>query len=453
MLALTPLRQGLLLAQPMKALRATLSKYSLAELLSAGRLLLADSVHQGVLTTLRCSLVVQDDLLINTQNGESRQITIEAGQSRAVAIAQAARQLVGSRAELHGILLLLPPSEFISSRFQLSLKGESMVRSAIALQAHTLIPAYDDELLLGINAQSSEGVALWYPARTAESLFVAFQAEQLFLAAIMPRTLALPNADQLDQDLILQDEDASHLAQLELRKGVVRSLLVITQHDLEQPQFSEQWQNETAKAAPAQRIRCNSREFWDSKRCCIAAQESYCFFPKGAEQYGKQQLLLKQKRFATIAAGVLAVALCLPFVGNWAQSAWLGSQVNKLRDASVEARKSQSAVYQMEDEWGAIANYPHQNVSQVLLTLNQSINSSLSTFSLNKGVVDLSGVAQDPALLIEQLAEREEFHDVGQSRSSSGADGGARGARFGIRLNLSGVDFKGYETRYPAVKQ
>ena len=107
----------------------------------------------------------------------------------------------------------------------------------------------------------------------------------------------------------------------------------------------------------------------------------------------------------------------------------------------------------MEDEWGAVAGYPRQNVAKVLLTLNQSIHSSLTTFALNKGVVDLSGFAQDPALLVEQLAEREEFHEVGQSRSSSGADGGTRGDRFGIRLNLSGVDFKKYEALYPAVKQ
>ncbi len=435
----------------MKALRATLSKYSLAELMSAGRLLLADSVHQDILTTITCSLVLQDGLLINTQNGEYRPVNVESGQSRETAIAQAARQLVLARTEQQGILLLLPPSEFISSRYQLSLKGESMVRSAIALQAHTLIPAYDDALLLGINAHSSEGIALWYPARAAEALFLAFQAEQLFLAAVMPRTLALPTADQQQQDLILHDEDATHVAQLELRAGVVCSQLVITRHDLEQVAFAEQWQSETAKAAPAQRIRCSNRDFWNSKRSCITPQENYCFFPKGAELYGKQRLVQKQKRFATIAAGVLAVALCLPFVGNLAQSLWLQSQVEKLRDASTDARRSQSAVYAMEDEWGAIATYPRQNVSKVLLTLNQSINSSLTTFALGKGVVDLSGSAQDPALLVEQLAEREEFHDVAQSRSSSGGEGGKRG--FGIRFNLSGIDYKGYESKYPAVKQ
>ncbi|HTQ98582.1 MAG TPA: hypothetical protein VMH83_01270 [Candidatus Acidoferrum sp.] len=437
----------------MKALRATLSKYSLAELGTSTRMLLADSAHQDLLGTLTHSLVLQDGVLINTANGEYRELAQEEGLSREQAIARAAGQMIASPAGPASILLLLPPAEFLSSRYQLALKGEGQIRSAIGLQSHTLVPAYEGELLLGLNAQSPEGAALWYPARAADALFVAFQAERLFLAALMPRTLALPTDEQYAQELILQDDDNSHAAQLELRGGVLHSHLVIARQDLEQAAFAEQWQAETAKAAPAQRLLCKGREFWDARRSLVMAREAYCFFPRGAEQQGRRLLLQKKKRQASIAAGVLVGLLCLPFIANWVQVAWLQSQVDKLRDASADARRSQSAVYAMDDEWGTVAGYPHQNVPQVLLTLNQFINGSLTTFTLNKGVVDLSGYAQDPALLVEQLSEREEFHEVSQSRSSSGSDGGNRGDRFGIRLNLSGVDFKAYEAKYPVVKQ
>jgi hypothetical protein len=107
----------------------------------------------------------------------------------------------------------------------------------------------------------------------------------------------------------------------------------------------------------------------------------------------------------------------------------------------------------MEDEWGVIAEFPRQDVASILLTLNTLIDSSLSTFSINKGVVDITGFAQDPALLIEQLAELEDFYNVGQSRSSSGGNSAARGDRFGIRFNINGVDFPAYETKYPASQQ
>ena len=60
-------------------------------------------------------------------------------------------------------------------------------------------------------------------------------------------------------------------------------------------------------------------------------------------------------------------------------------------------------------------------------------------------MIDISGFVPDPALLVEQLADEELFYSVTQSRSSSGSGAGGRGARFGIRMQLSGADFPGYE--------
>ena len=437
----------------MKALRATLSKYSPADLLAAGKMLLADSARADILATVRISLVLHEGVLLNTANGEYRQVAPEGEETREQALARAARQLLTPRDEVQGILLLLPTAEFISTRYHLAITGESLLRSALTLQAHTLIPGYDHELLLGLNGRSQEGVALWYPARAAEALFLAFQNQNLLLAALMPRTLALASAEQREQDIVLVDEDATHVVQMELRAGALRSHYTVTQADIEQPEFAEQWQTESAKAEPAQRIRCQSREFWDTRRACITPMENYCFFPKGAEQYGRQLLRKKQKRFAAVAAGVLVLLLFLPFLGNWAQMAYLNMQVASLREESADARRSQAAVYAMEDEWGVIADYPRQDVANVLLKLNELITSSLSTFTLDKGVVDITGFAQDPALLMEQLAEREEFYDISQSRSSSGGDGGARGDRFGIRFSLNGVDFTAYDKRHTAVEQ
>ncbi|MES2604020.1 MAG: hypothetical protein V4603_03725 [Pseudomonadota bacterium] len=437
----------------MKALRATLSKYSLADLLAAGKMLLADSAHQDILATIKHSLVLHEDILLNTANGEYRQVAPAEGESREEALARAARQLVTPRDEVQGILLLLPTAEFISTRYHLALTGESMLRSALMLQAHTLIPAYEQELLLGLNGRSQEGVALWYPARAAEALFLAFQAQNLFLAAVTPRTLALASNDQREQDLVLVDEDATHVIQMELRAGALRSHFALAQTDLEQPEFAEQWQAESARVEPAQRIRSTSQEFWTTRREHIAPLENYCFFPKGAEQYGRKLLKQKQKRFAGIAAGVLVVLMFLPFLGNWMQMLYLDAQIASLRDDSADARRAQAAVYAMEDEWGVISEYPRQDVAEVLVKLNELINNSLSTFALEKGAVDITGFAQDPALLMEQLAEQEEFYDISQSRSSSGADGGERGDRFGIRFSLSEVDFAAYEERHPAVEQ
>jgi hypothetical protein len=437
----------------MKALRAILSKYSPADTVAAAKALLAHSAHQDILATIHTSLVLFEDKLLNTLNGEYRPFSLSEGQSRAEALAQAAQQLLPSADTAKGILLLLPPAEFVSTRYHLALNGEGLLRSALKLQAHTLIPAYEADLLLALNASQQDGVALWYPARQADALFLAFQAQGLFLAAVMPRTWALASAEQHQQDLLLLDEDAHHQVQMELRGGALRSHYIVSQHDLQQPEFAEQWQTETGKVQPAYRIRSQGWDGWNSLRSGVQPHENYCFFPQGAEFYGRKLWREKQKRAGMLAAAVVAGLLCLPFISNWLQIAYLDYRVEALRADSTVARQSQAAVYAMDDEWGVIADYPKQDVTQVLLSLNQQINNSLATFALEKGVVDITGFAQDPALLVEQLAEREEFFNVSQSRSSAGGEGGERGDRFGIRFNLNGVDFPGYLMRYPPVKQ
>src|SRR5690606_26682177 len=177
--------------------------------------------------------------------------------------------------------------------------------------------------------------------------------------------------------------------------------------------FSEQWQAEVAKIGAVTR-HARGAETWRELRRVVRTQAPYSFFPAGAEQTGRELVSHRQRRVLNIAAAVVVAALFLPFLNNWVQVQILESRVENLREASADARAAQAAVYQMEDEWGVVAEYPRQDVSRVLLTLNELIDSSLSSFEIDKGVVDISGFAQDPALLIEQLAEREDFYNVSQ---------------------------------------
>lgn len=433
----------------MKALKAALDKLSLQELGTAARSLVDASAHREVLQRIDTSLVFVDGLLINTLSGEYREVGAVARPAPAL-LAQAARDLLPARDVPPSLLLLLPPADFAATRFELALSSDKLLRSALKLQAHTLVPAYDEELMLGLHSGgASEGVALWYPSRQANELFAAFAEQGLFLAAVMPRTLALLQLREgSNGDEVLLDEDARHSTLVECHEGSVRNLLSIRQVDLEQEAFAAQWQAELAKSGSIT-LRAHGAETWRELRRAVRAQAPYSFFPAGAEQTGRELISHKQRRVLNIAAAVVVAALFLPFLNNWVQIQLLESRVEELREASAGARAAQAAVYQMEDEWGAVAEYPHQNVGRVLLTLNELIDSSLTSFEINKGVVDISGFAQDPALLIEQLAEREDFYNVSQSSNSSGDQGASRGQRFGIRFNVSGIDFPAYEAKYP----
>ncbi len=435
----------------MKSLRAALDKLSLQELGTAVRSLYDASAHREILQRIDTSLVLVDGALINTLRGEYRQVVEDGAKPQPAEIAAAAKDLLRSREPTPSILLLLAPADFAATRFNLALSGDKLLRSALKLQAHTLVPAYDEELLLGLHSGGrSEGVAMWYPAQQANDLFAAFKEQGLFLAALMPRTLALLQAGSSGDEVLL-DEDQRHSTLVATQQGSVRALLSLRQIDLQQEAFAAQWQGEVSKTGPVT-ARAGGQSLWRELRQLVRAQVPYSFFAAGSELAGRDLIAQRQRRVVNIAAGVLVVAMFLPFFNNWLQIQLLQSRVEGLRDESAVARQSQAAVYQMEDEWGVVAEYPRQDVGKILLTLNELIDSSLSSFNIDKGDVEITGFAQDPALLIEQLAEREDFFNVNQSGSSSGDAQSSRGERFSINFNVSGVDFPGYETKYPAVE-
>jgi hypothetical protein len=442
------------------ALRALFDNMSLPELGANLQLLYAASAQKQLLARIDTSLVLEAGELINTISGESRRLLTVEGSTWEEQLAQTARLLIPDVRKTSTILLLLPSSYFIATRFDLNISGEKLLKSALRLQAPTLLPAYERPLQLALSGakqqgQKSQGIALWYPQAAADGLYQSFAAHGLQLAALQPRVLGAAAAEPLAAPQLLLDEDAEHTTLAELEQGVLKNWLSVHKLDLENELFRQQWQNELNKLETPQHqdlLRLD-RRYWGEQRRLVTPHEAYCFYPAGAIQSGKTLLARKQRKAGAFAAAALILVLALPFISNWAQIAWLDHQVAVYQELSTEARQSQSAVYALEDAWGAVAEYPQQDIGGILLSLNQYIESSLSSFNINKGVIDISGYSQDPALLIEQLAELEMFYDVGQSRSSSGGNDASRGDRFGIRMNVTGVDFPAYEENYPATQQ
>lgn len=444
----------------MNPLKAALDKLSLQELGTAVRSLYAASAHREILDRADTSLVLVDGVLINTLSGEYREVGKQGDEpgdeegttTLPARIARAARELLPMRESPPSIVLLLPPADFAVTRFNLALSGDKLLRSALKLQQHTLIPAFEEELLLGLHSGgSSEGVALWYPERQANELFTAFEAQGLFLAALMPRTLALLQTRESPRDEVLLDEDQRHTTVVVCKQDSVRALTSLRKVDLEQEAFAAQWQAELARSGTVT-LHAAGQETWRELRRVIRPLAPYCYFAAGAEKLGRELIAQNQRRVFNIAAAVLVAALFLPFLNNWVQIQILESRVENLRDASASARQSQGAVFAMEDEWGPVAEYPRQDVAKVLLALDELIDSDLSSFEIDRGVVEITGFARDPALLIEQLAEREDFFNVGQSGTSTGDNSSSRGERFSINFNVSGVDFPAYEDKYPVVE-
>ena len=162
------------------------------------------SSRKELLNAINTTLMVFDDELVHVESGDVASLESK----NADAIAAAAKQLIVTAADEIAVLLLLPSPEFISSTHAFpGLSKENQI-SALRLQTETILPSYEKSLSLAIDANSGDGgmesIALWMPQSKLNALFQAFNAENLFLAAIKPRILnaAIDNLDEcvLDED-------------------------------------------------------------------------------------------------------------------------------------------------------------------------------------------------------------------------------------------------------------
>jgi len=404
--------------------------------------------HSDIFNRIDISLLLFDNTLVNTANGEAEEIALIEDGSFPEAMARAARRL--ARGDKRNILLLLPTADFVATAYHMNLAGEKMIRSALELQAQSLLPAYEENLLLAVNAAQQEGVALWFNEQEANRLFRAFAHEDLFLGAIMPRSLAVLDASDDDdlKTMLINDEEGSNISFLQVRSNAVRRLLTVNKRDLEQEVFARQWEIETSQLKGDAVRNMTSMDDWKALKRKVQPLPEYSFLPAGAIAEQKRISFARNSKAAMAAMAVEVLLLFAPYIARRLVLRGVLDDLETAQDMSAEPRALQASIFDMEEEWGALYEYPDQQVAQVLVSLNSVIQSSLTSISINKGVVDITGSTNDPAYLVELLSEREEFNNVSQSTSTRGA-----GSQFGIRLNLTNVDFEDYEEKYPARTQ
>lgn len=425
-----------------------LDKLPVRELGLKVQALLPSGKHNEILEAVDTSLVLYDNTLVNTANGKTEDITTAEEEHFFDAMARAARRLHSGTDAGH-VLLLLPTADFVATSFNMNVGSEKLVRSALELQSHSLIPAYDENLLLAVNATTQDGVALWFNESDTNRLFRAFEKEGLFLSAIMPRSLSLVEVDNdEDKTLLINDEEGQTVSFIQIKGASLLRLLTVNRTDLEQEVFAKQWDIETSQLKGESVKNMTSLEDWQSLHRVVDAVPDYCFLPAGAIAEEKRISFARRTKVAIGVAACLVLLLFAPFVSNWLTLRELQREYDISLEQTEEPRSLQTAIFDMEEEWGALSEYPNQNITGVLVSLNDVIQSSLSSFSINKGVIDITGSTDDPAYLVELLAEREAFYNVGQSTNTRGG-----GSQFGIRLNLSSVDFDAYEEKFPATTQ
>jgi hypothetical protein len=367
-------------------------------------------------------------------------------------LAKVARELVP--VGINKIEIYLPPAEFLATPYQLNISNSKLLKSALKLQQITFLPGFEEDLLLSVNEESSEksaaGVALWLRAERMQALESAFEEQGLSVQVVRPRPLV---GLLQEQQMLCVDIDSVQKTLLYYDKGHIvqwQSKAIQDSSNIHMHEEWESWQSNIQKKVKGsldQRTQESYTQITEDK-----SEKSFCFLGVAAQE--KAAFIVNgwiQRRLIQIFAA-LTVMIILPFLGNSVQLYLLEKKIAQLQEESAEARASQNEVLFLEEYWSAMSTYPRQDITSTLQALNTLITDSLSSFTLNRGVVDISGYSQNPALLIQQLAQNPQFANVGQSRSSSGSSG-ERGDRFGIRMNLRDIDFNRWDAEHPQLQR
>jgi len=404
-----------------------------------------DGVHARLRRQVNTVLMVHDDRLHDLGNGAWRSLR---EWSSAEQIAAAARELLPSGPVARSVLLLLPASRFIATTVNLPGVARENLHAALQLQASVLLPAYEGRLALAINPAARDvdrpDIALWADDTWLAALFDAFARQGLLLAAVLPRPLAALDSPLTQDTLVVEDVDRDSVTQLVFRKGMLHSWLQMQRADLDDPELRTQWQEACALAqgSGAGLLRLQSASDWTQRGMPQHWDSLYCFIPEGAQAVYRLQRKARGLRQAAMAAAVAALLLISPFLWQSLQIARLEATLAEQQTFSVEARADQAVVRDFDQRWGALNDFPRQDVAQVLLQLQSVLSPSvLTSLELVEGELQIEGESEDPQSLLQRLEQDAMFTGVDFARATSNN-------RYYIEMRLSTVDFAEYHERY-----
>jgi type II secretory pathway component PulL len=391
------------------------------------------------------TLMLFDEVVLNLDSGQVAQLSGDSA-SDAEALASICQQLIPSDQGEASVMLLLPPGEFVATSVAMPGMTRESLNAALMLQVDSLLPSFGEKLTLAINPLDSESahsdIALWICESRLDSLFTAFAAKNMFLASILPRTLALANEAG---DLDVLESDSNTQTYVNLHQGAITRWLHVDKSDLDQEIFLKQWQQTVASNQSEQTLEINAQNigqvYGNSARGPTAAEE-YNFFPAGALLAKRQ---LEKGKQVILGAGIVAIiafVCALPFLAQTFEMRSLEADLQSQRELSQTARADRLVVQDFEDEWGVINDFPEQDVLEAMFTLQSVLNpEQLTSMELSEGIIQIEGQSVEPQGILQRLEQHPMFTEVAFSRATNNS-------RYYINLRLSTVNFEGYMVRY-----
>ncbi|MBD99940.1 MAG: hypothetical protein CMQ31_00730, partial [Gammaproteobacteria bacterium] len=159
----------------------------------------ANKAYKELEKSVSATLMLFDKELYLIESGKSVRLSDNWGTDE---LAAKGKELLGHFKAPPSIQLLLPSGDFLATRHSLPDLPKNNLISALRLQVEETLPSFDKPVAIALNSRSSEvgkeTIVLWKDQAELDNLYLAFQKQDLFLAVVEPRILALQASGQID---------------------------------------------------------------------------------------------------------------------------------------------------------------------------------------------------------------------------------------------------------------
>ena len=415
------------------------------------RTLIKGASGRDLVKKIETSFLLFDNKIVHLETRDAVEIKSTDALSIAAACAELLTTLSAEQRKECAALLLLPANFFVATTTTMPGVAKENLVSALKLQADSILPSLEKPLSLAINPLSAtlgdEHLALWMLETTLTDLFDAFEAKDIFLAAVKPRFMngsgetSSEANDKNGANIRILDVDDTTETCVVIEDSILKSLLHVRKQDLQQEVFQQQWQETLAQDSSENVIELAEVSNYFSRLDAQANQE-YCFFPHGALHATRRTA--QGKQYIAAAAAVLAVLFiaAAPFILQSFEFRSLAATLEMQREMASDARQDQAAVVSFENEWGLISDFPQQRLREAMFTLQNILRpDTLTSMEVSEGLIKIQGSSNEPQAILQRLEQDPMFTEVVFSRATNNQ-------RYYIDLRISTVNFEGYMVRY-----
>ena len=422
-----------------------------AYLPSQVRTLMKGASGRDLVKKIETSFLLFDNKIVHLETRDAVEIKSTDALSIAAACAELLTTLSAEQRKECAALLLLPANFFVATTTTMPGVAKENLVSALKLQADSILPSLEQPLSLAINSLSAtlgdEHLALWMLETTLTDLFDAFEAKDIFLAAVKPRFMngsgetSSEAHDKNGANIRILDVDDTTETCVVIEDSILKSVLHVRKQDLQQEVFQQQWQEALAQDSSENVIELAEVSNYFSRLDAQTNQE-YCFFPHGALHATRRTA--QGKQYIAAAAAVLAVLFiaAAPFILQSFEFRSLAATLEMQREMASDARQDQAAVVSFENEWGLINDFPQQRLREAMFTLQNILRpDTLTSMEVSEGLIKIQGSSNEPQAILQRLEQDPMFTEVVFSRATNNQ-------RYYIDLRISTVNFEGYMVRY-----